>query len=44
MEVVNNMENKTPLIKLVGYGVNIKYTTYWDRDATFTDERDAFAF
>ena len=38
------MENKTPLIKLIGYGVNIKYTTYWDRDATFTDERDAFAF
>ena len=38
------MENKTPLIKIVGYGVNIKYTTYWDRDATFIDERDAFAF
>lgn len=38
------MENKTPLIKIVGYGVNIKYTTYWDRDATFTDKRDAFAF
>lgn len=44
MEVINNMENKTPLVKIVGYGVNIKYTTYWDRDATFTDERDAFAF
>jgi hypothetical protein len=44
MEVINNMENKTLLVKLVGYGVNIKYTTYWDRDATFTDERDAFAF
>ena len=38
------MENKKPLIKIVGYGVNIKYTTYWDRDATFTDKRDAFAF
>ena len=38
------MENKIPLIKPVGYGVNIKYTTYWDRHATFTDERDAFAF
>ena len=38
------MENKTLLIKSVGYGVNIKYTTYWDRHATFTDERDAFAF
>ena len=38
------MELKTPLIKPVGYGVNIKYTTFWDRDATFTDERDAFAF
>lgn len=38
------MVNKTLPMKLVGYGVNIKYTTYWDRDATFTDERDAFAF
>lgn len=38
------MENKTSIIKPVGYGVNIKYTTFWDRDATFTDERDAFAF
>jgi hypothetical protein len=44
MEVINNMEDKTPLIKISGYGVNIKYTTYWDRVATFTDERDAFAF
>ena len=38
------MENKIPLIKPIGYGVNIKYTTYWDRQATFADERDAFAF
>ena len=38
------MENKTPLIRTVGYGVNIKYTTHWDRYATFTDKRDAFAF
>lgn len=38
------MENKTLLIKSVGYGVNIKYTTYWDRHATFTDEHVALAF
>lgn len=38
------MENKIQLIKIVGYGVNIKHTTYWYRDATFADERDAFAF
>ena len=38
------MENKTPLIRTVGYGVNIKYTTHWDRYATFTDKRDAYAF
>ena len=38
------MENKTLLIKSVSYGVNIKYTTYWDRHATFTDECVAFAF
>ena len=38
------MENRIPLIKPIGYGVNIKYTTYWDRHATFADERDAFAF
>lgn len=38
------MENKTHLIKIAGYGVNIKYTTYWERSATFTDKRDAFAF
>ena len=38
------MENKTPLIRTVGYRVNIKYTTHWDRDATFTDKRDAYAF
>lgn len=38
------MESKIPLIKPVGYGVNIKYETYWDREATFIDKRDAFAF
>ena len=38
------MENKKPLVRTIGYGVNIKYTTYWDRDATFTDKRDALAF
>ena len=38
------MKNKTPLIKIVGYGVNLKYTTDWERNATFTDKRDAFAF
>ncbi len=38
------MKNKTALIRTVGYGVNIKYTTYWERDATFTDKRDAYAF
>lgn len=37
------MEDKTILIKPAGYGVNIKYTDYWDRIVTFTDERDALA-